>query len=994
MAVLALLAIAGSAAAAGITNSGGDLRDGWYPDQPRLAPDAVSSPTFGQLWKADVDGQVYAQPLVVGDTVIVATERNNVYALDAETGAVRWTRSLGAPFPAASIGPHGCADLQPDLGVTSTPVIDTATGTIYLTHKTYAPGSTTEAAYYLDALDAATGAPRDHFPVAFGGNAQNAPAVPFHPTTQMQRPGLLLMDGVVYAGFGAHCDIWPWQGWVFGVDGASGATKARWTSVAGAYGDYDGAGIWQSGSGLMSDRSGRLFVSTGNGASPKSPASALADGNFGESIVRLDVQPDGSLKAGDFYAPYDAQDLDTYDADFASAGLTGLDDRYFATSAYPHVAVAVGKAGYVYLLDRDHLGGFRQAPNNGDKVIQRVGPYGGVWSRPAVWPSDGGRYIAIPTASQQWGGYAGAASWSSGPLNVYRYRVDAAGEPSLDAPIGSDDAFGFGSGAPVITSNGTTSGTAVLWIIWAADSSGANAQLRAYDPVPSGGHLVLRKSWPIGQSSKFSMPGVGSGRVYVGTRDGHVLGFGAPVKAEVQAPATTFPVTTVGQKSTVGVKLTIAGTVRVTGVGASPASTFTARPAAADVPRDYNDGQSLTVPVDFTPSAPGGVGGTLTVTTDKGAFTFSLTATGQAADPLLTASPAVVSFGGAVVGTQRAGTITLGNAGGQVLTISAIQLPGAPFTVAKPPKVGDTIAPGDALNLAVTYAPTAVGDFSDQLVVKTNGGDKTVGLTGSAGLGPKLQLTPASGWAFGDVTVGQSAETTVTVANTGDSAMAITKSKPPVGGPFTVVDGHGLDEGTTIAPGDARQVTMRFTPAAAGPATSAWTINAADGSGVHEVPITGTGVAPAQPPQPAPDAPQAGTTTPDASGPVLVAAPVAPPAGPLTAQGPVLPPRSDPRLYVTHLVPSRGGRWLTIRGRVAPAARGPVAITVTARVGHRTYTVTAGARLRGRSTYAFTIIMPKATINWTRLRALVRFGGSATVQPGAGLIVLVRGRAR
>ena len=983
--VVALTATsAGIASGAGITNSGSDLRDGWYGNQPRLAPDAVSAATFGQMWKGDVDGQVYAQPLVSGSNVIVATERNKVYALDAETGTPRWTVDLGAPFPAALVGPFGCFDLQPDLGVTSTPVIDTATNTIYLTHKTYAPGSTTKAAYYLDALDASTGATRAGFPVRFEGKAQNATRdVNFETTTEMQRPGLLLMDGVVYAGFGGHCDIAPYQGWVFGVSATTGAVRARWTAVAN--GD-DGAGIWQSGSGLMSDGPGRIFVSTGNGGSPTSPQAAPGNGQYGESIVRLDVQPDGTLKAKDFFAPSDAALLDEYDADFASAGLTALRDSTFGTAKHPHVAVAVGKAGYVYLLNRDDLGGFQQAPGNGERVIERIGPYGGVWSRPGVWPGDGG-WIAIPAASSWWDGVPGASAWSSGPLNVYRYRVSD-GEPSLDAPVSSDDAFGFGSGAPVITSEGTASGSAVLWIVWAADSSGTNAQLRAYDPVPVNGHLRLRRSWPIGQSSKFSMPGIGNGRLYVGTRDGHVVAFGAPVKAEVQAASTTFPTTTLGATSTANVKLTFAGNVHVNAVSAKAAGTFTARPGAGVVGGDFHDGQTVTVPVDFTPKAPGIAGGTLDVATDQGAFSFTLTGTGQASEPLLTAAPPVVSFGGAVVGQQRAGTVTLGNAGGQSLKITGVELPDAPFNVPKPPKVGDVIAGGEALNVSVAYAPTAVGDFNDDLVVHTTGGDETIGLSGSAGLGPRLELTPASGWAFGDVVVGQSATATVDVANLGDSAMTVTKSKPPVSSVLEIV--AGLDEGATLAPGEHRAVTMRFTPAATGPVTSAWTLNAADGSGVHLIPVTGTGVAAPVVDPPGPD--------PDPGTPPVVLAPTptpAPPAaGVLGAQGPVLPARVRPELVLTRLTPSRDGHTLAVRGRVAKAAVGPVSVRLAARVGRKTVVVATTARLRGRSTFAVTVALPRSVRGWSRIEATVRFAGTARVWPGATSKVLVRVRAR
>jgi iron transport multicopper oxidase len=1055
------LAAPGGAAAAGITNSGSDLRDGWYPNQPRLAPDAVSSSTFGQLWKTQLDGQIYAQPLVNGSSVIVATEGNQVASLDAETGAPNWSVQLGTPFPYTKIG-WGCTDLTPDLGITSTPVIDTATNTVYLTHKTYAAGSTTLAAYYMDALDATTGAQRTGFPRLLEGTAQNAPGVTFQATTELQRPGLLLMDGVVYGGFGGHCDITPYQGWVFGVNAATGAIRARWSAVTSG----DGAGIWQSGAGLMSDGPGRLYVSTGNGGSPVGP-SDTPSGMFGESIVRLGVQGDGTLKAQDFFAPADAEHLDEYDADFASGGVTALRDDVFGTSAHPHVAVAVGKAGYVYLLDRDNLGGIQMGTGRGDDVLARVGPYGGVWSRPGVWPGDGG-WIAIPTASPG-GGEHPDPSGSAGFLKLYKYRKAANGTPSLDSPIQSDDAFGFGSGAPVITSDGTTSGSALLWIVWSPNGSGFGAQLRAYDAVPKNGKLNLRRSWPIGVASKFSTPGVGAGRTYVGTREGEVYAFGAPVKAEVQAPATTFPVTTVGQTTSANIKLTVSGTVKLTGVSASP-SAFVAQAGGLGLPRTLTDGQTLTVPVSFTPTATGSVGGTLTVTSDKGTFTFSLTGVGQAQAALLTAWPPVVSFGGAVVGDVQAGTVTFGNSGGQPLTVTGVEVPGAPFAVDDAPAAGDVIAPGDALNVTVHYRPTAVGDFNDDLVLQTTAGSKTVGLSGSAGIGPKLALTPADGWSFGGVAVGESVTRSVVVKNTGDSTMTITKSKPPANAAFGVLD--ALDEASQIAAGQSRTLRVTFTPTAPGTVTDAWTINAGDGSGVHAVSLSGRGLAPAQLAGPAsasvgdvalgspgsvavtfgndgevpltvtgfdpPAAPfsvggapaigtpiaAGGTLTvhvaftslapgPAASAMTLrtsagdrtvslgadVIAVVAPVPAPGVAPPPVVAQASPaarvkPGLTLSRPRPSRDGRTLAIRGRVARAARGRLAVRLTARVGRKTITSVASVALRGTSTYAATLKLPRTARAWTRLEVRVAFAGSAGVWPGVGGYVLVRPRGR
>ncbi|WP_231398483.1 choice-of-anchor D domain-containing protein [Conexibacter woesei] len=985
--IVVCLCAAATAGAAGITNSGDDLRDGWYSNQPRLAPDAVSASTFGQLWDTQIDGQVYAQPLVIGNTVIVATETNNVYALDAETGEVKWHVALATPFPYTLIG-WGCGDLTPSLGITATPVIDPATGTVYLTYKTFAPGSRTQAAYYIDALDVASGRPRDGFPQPFGGSADNAPGTaPFDATLELQRPGLLLLGGVVYAGFGGHCDITPYAGWVFGVNATTGVTTARWRALV----EGDGAGIWQAGAGLMSDGDRTLYASTGNGWAPIAPEAAPGSGRYGESIVKLGVQADGTLRATDFFAPSDGPHLDEYDADFASGGVTALRDDTFGTTKYPHIAIAVGKAGYVYLLNRDDLGGTGTGPGRGDRVILRVGPYGGVWSRPAVWPGDGG-WIAIPTASPATGDTP-EGTGTAGKLMLYRYRVGSDGTPSLDTPITSSDAFGFSSSAPVITSQGTTSGTAVLWVIWAPDGSGQGAQLRAYDAAPVNGRLHLRRSFPIGTSSKFTMPGVGSGRIYVGTRDGHVRAYGAPVEAEVQGPATTFPTTTVGETSTRDVTLSIAGAVHVTSIAATGA--FAADTGRLALPGDFVDGQTITVPVTFTPADPPGVaGGELTVNTDKGPFSFSLSGTGQGADPQLTVSPPVVSFGGAVVGEQRTGIITLRNAGGQPLTIGAVDLPSAPFSVGGAPTAGTRIAPGDAINVSVSFTPTAVGDFDQDFDVPSDGGDATVGLSGIAGLGPKLSLSPSGGWAFGDVAVGESAVVALTVANDGDSLMSITRSKPPGGGPFTVLD--ALDEGTAIPAGEHRTIRVRFTPTAPGDATAAWSLNAADGTGAHEIPLTGTGVVPAVVAPPDTTTPPVVDTTPPPATQQQAPPPaITPPSvGFVTGGGNVVAPvRLKADLHVTSARLSRDGRRLAVRGRVARGASGPVGVTLRAQVGRRVVTLVTAGRLRsGATTYAFTLTLPRTMRTWTRLTVTVRFPGSARVAPAVATLALARGR--
>jgi Abnormal spindle-like microcephaly-assoc'd, ASPM-SPD-2-Hydin/Protein of unknown function (DUF1573)/PQQ-like domain len=829
--LLCLLAMAGQALASEteITNSGENLRTGWYPNEPSITPQLVSGGTFGQLWSAPVEGAVYAQPLLDDGTLFVATEENKVYGLNPTTGALQWSKplNLGPPFKAADIG---CGDLAPDIGVTSTPVIDPATNTAYFTYKTYASGSSGPARWFMDAVSVPTGQQKTGFPVLLSGSAQNAPGQSFEAETELQRPGLLLMGGVVYAGFGSDCDTVPWQGWVFGVSTA-GTIKARW--VADETGS--GAGIWQSGSGLASDGEGNILLSTGNGGAPSKPTPGKTPPtNLGESIVRLQVQSNGSLKATDFFAPYDATSLDEWDADFASGGVTGLPEEEFGTSAIPHLAVAVGKDGYVYLLNRDNLGGIGQGPSGSDDVVQRIGPYGGVWSRPGVWPGQGG-WVYIPTAS------AGtSAGGSSGNLRVYQYGLSPTGTPALSLQATSSEAFGFSSSAPVITSNETEAGSALVWLVWAPNGGGEGAQLRAYDPIPVNGEPVLRWSAPIGTSSKFAIPGVGAGRLFVGTRDGHVLAFGSPVTPVLTGSVSEFPTTTVGQSSQQSVTLTATEPLTLSSLTSSSSAFLLGSPSDR-LPATLATGQTIEVPITFRPNATGPLAATLTATTSTGKkATFALSGTGQAQAAQLEVSPPVVTFGGTSVGESLSETATIRNVGGSPLEIEKVELPAAPFYVESPPKVGSTIAPGGSVTVTIDFDPTATGKFTGQIGLDTSGGDEAVALTGSAGAPGALQITGET-IEYGQVLLHEGVTKEFTITNTGGTTVTITKSKPPTGGEFTATT--SLPEGTTVAPGETLTEKVEFSPTSVGAASGEWAINGNDTTGVHYVHFSGTGAA-------------------------------------------------------------------------------------------------------------------------------------------------------
>ena len=236
------------------TVSQNDLRDGWDPNEPTLTPAAVQGGQFGRIFKTSVNGQIYGQPLIIGSTLIVATETDWVYGLNATTGAVLWKTSLGTPYHITS-----CSDLTPDIGVTSTGVYDPSTNTVYemaLVHEI-------SWQWHLFGINVSTGAIT--FKQRIVGHPTNDSHLSFSALPQGQRAGLLLMNGSVYAAFASHCDHTPYTGYVAGVNLSTHGTTL-WADENGV--SNEKGGIWQSGGGIMSDGSGRIFVTSGNGISP------------------------------------------------------------------------------------------------------------------------------------------------------------------------------------------------------------------------------------------------------------------------------------------------------------------------------------------------------------------------------------------------------------------------------------------------------------------------------------------------------------------------------------------------------------------------------------------------------------------------------------------------------------------------------------------------------------------------------------------------------
>jgi hypothetical protein len=785
------------------------MRDAWDQNEPGLSPAQVTASNFGQLWSTAVDGQVYAQPVVVGNNVIVATENNNVYSLNAVTGAVNWSANLGPAWPVSTIG---CGDLTPNIGVTSSPVYDPSTGTVYLTAKTNDGADAAHPHWYMHALNASTGAELSGWPVTIAGVAPNNPNDAFGPEYQMQRAGLLLMGGNVYAGFGSHCDYGTYEGWVAGVNTSTRALHL-WDDESGT--NTHGAGIWQAGGGLVSDGPGRIILSTGNGLDPPVGAGNSNPVTLGESVVRLAVGSDGSLSTADFFSPANANVLDSNDQDFGSGGPVALPDS-FGNAAYPHLLVNAGKDGRVFLLNRDNLGGRGQGSGGGDNVIGVTGPIEGVWGHPAVWGGDGGYVYLIG---------------SGGPLRALKIGTTAAGVPALSLAGNSSATFGYTSGSPVVTSSGTTSGSALVWAVSTSGGNGVNGTLVAYAAAPVNGVLQLVRSFPIGTASKFSVPATDGGRVFVGTRDGHVLAFGQPVGAALTAPPVSFGSVSVGATASANVTLTATRTVTVS--AASATAPFSAAPTG--LPVTLTTGQQLTVPVTFKPTAAGSVTSPLTLTTDSGNVAIDLNGTGVV--PGFSAA-STLAFGTVAVGLTKTLTVSFTNSGTTAETVSAVTAPNAPFTASSLPAVGTSVAPGVSIAVPITYTPTTPGNDTGTITVAGPDGTATVTLTGTAVTGTAtLAITPAS-LNFGSVAIGKTASLTFTIANTGNLPLTITKAAPPTA-PFNVAT--PISEGLSLSPGTSLTTTVTFTPTAATSYSGSYLISSDTGQGQMTLPITGSG---------------------------------------------------------------------------------------------------------------------------------------------------------
>ncbi len=861
-----------------VTASQDTMRTGWDDSETAMGPSDV--PSFQQRFNVTVAGQVYAQPLVVGSTVIVATENDWVYGLDATTGAIQWQNHLGNAFvitKSSNSSLRACGDLVPNIGVTGTPVYDSGTGDVYL----FAPVvNGTTPTYFMFGINASTG--NTDLKVRIGGHPSNNSKITFSGSMQMERPGVLLDgSGGVWGAFASHCDKRPYTGFVARVDLATASSNpsaavSLWADETGTTNNR--AGIWQSGGGIVEDPQGRIFVTSGNGISPSKASSP--PGQLAESVIRV-AYNGTNISAKDFFSPANAPQLDAADTDLGAGGPAGLP---FGTSGGggQQMLVQAGKDGRIWLLNRNSLGGREQASGNGDNVLFRTKAYGGAWSHPAV-------FADTTTLSNGTNGTANDFVFNVGkndPLRVFRVAITSANKPVLTNVANSNVSYGFSSGSPVVTSNGTDPGSVVIWIVRAFSSSGTNGELDAYalgnvintgspSSCSSGQQCTMTPIWhsTLGTVAKFSVPATSNGWVYVGTRGsstaGHVYGFSKPAAAStVQSATAILPPTPVSSTITRQVTLTARKSVTFTGVttatGATNALTTadqftagqptvtrkgsrTAQPVT--FPVTLNKGDQLHVAVTFDPAAPGATNGSLTFTTSTG-HTRTVPVTGVATRTGLEATPGSMSFPLAAdqgvidvpVGIAVPQNVDIVNTGTSTETVSSVTPPSGAFRATGLPLAGDKITPGQSFVVQVFFAPTQPGGATGSFTITTASGRRvTVPLSGIGTASVSKVAADHPTAAFGQVKVGTTVTSTIHITNDGNIPARVMVPSPPKA-PFHSV--FHLPRGLPFNPEYDLEIPVTFAPATKGTFTAHYRLVWKDRLGTHSLTVllTGTGI--------------------------------------------------------------------------------------------------------------------------------------------------------
>jgi hypothetical protein len=483
-----------------------NLRTGQNTNETNLTTVNVTQSKFGKLGAFNVDGRVDAQPLYLSNVAIpnkgtknvlyVVTEHDTVYAFDADsvngsTSTILWSASMLASGESPS-DDRGCGQVTPEIGITSTPVIDRSRNAIYVVAVSKTSGGS--YVHRIHALNLTTGADlfgptiiAAKYPGA-GANSSNGEVV-FDPSRYNERTGLLQIAGTIYTTWGSHCDNGPYTSWVMSYN----ADTLQQVSVLNLVPNGNEGGIWMASTAPAADASGNIYFIIGNGDfdTTLDTKGFPANGNCGNCFAK--ISSTAPLTLLDYFTPLNTVSESNADTDFGSGGPLLLPDVVDSTGKTRHVAVGSGKDANIYVVDRDNMGKFNASQNN---IYQEMDSQlsGGVFAKPSYF---NGRV------------YYGAVGDSIKAFPVSSAKL--ATTPSSH----TSHTFGYPGATPSISANGTSNG--ILWVV----ENGGTAVLHAYDATDLATELYNSNQAANGRDNfsgnKFITAMVANGRVYVGS---------------------------------------------------------------------------------------------------------------------------------------------------------------------------------------------------------------------------------------------------------------------------------------------------------------------------------------------------------------------------------------------------------------------------------------------------------------------------------------------
>jgi hypothetical protein len=484
-----------------LTYHNDNARTGQNSTEQTLTTSNVKT-SFGKLFELSVDGKVDAQPLIktqvnipnngTHDVLYVVTEHDTVYAFDADSaGSPLWQVSMLGAGEVTS-DDRGCSQVTPEIGITSTPIIDPTAGprgTIYLVAMSK---NSVSGDYFqrIHALDLTSGAEEFGGPVTITATFSPGPA--FAPQQYKDRAGLLLVNGQVITTWASHCDIQPYNGWII----AYSENQLARTSVLNITPSGREGAIWAAGAGPAADSQGNIYFLDGNGTfdTTLTTEGFPIDGDYGNGFLKLSTS--SGLQVADYFEPFNTVFESNADTDLGSGGALLLPDMIDMNGATRHLAVGAGKDTNIYVVDRDNMGKFNSISMDNSNIYQELPNAlpGGEWAMPAYFNNTL---------------YYGGVDQS--------LRAFAFSKAMLVSPASSStsESFGYPGTTPSISANGLSN--AIVWAVEAAASG--NGVLHAYDAGNLGTELYNSGAVPADTfaDNKFITPTIANGKVYVGT---------------------------------------------------------------------------------------------------------------------------------------------------------------------------------------------------------------------------------------------------------------------------------------------------------------------------------------------------------------------------------------------------------------------------------------------------------------------------------------------